>query len=56
MNAIDEADMLQMQEEQCRDRERIEMDLRDAIERAQKLGLSHAEIKLLKWGCGISNR
>jgi hypothetical protein len=52
----DDMDMRQLQEEQRRDRERIEQDLRDVIEHAQKLGLPQADVKLLKWGCGISNR
>jgi hypothetical protein len=52
----DEVAERQLQEEQRRDRERIEQDLRDVIEHAQKLGLPQADVKLLKWGCGISNR
>lgn len=51
MEPWDEPD--QQQQEQQRDRERIEQDLRDAIEHAQRLGLPRAEVKLLKWGCGV---
>lgn len=56
MEPWDEMDMRQMQEEQKRDRERAEQDLRDVIEHAQRLGLPGDEVKLLKWGCGIVNR
>ena len=56
MEPWDEQDALQLQQEQRRDRERIEKDLCDVIEHAQKLGLPREEVKLLKWGCGIANR
>ena len=52
----DEMDMRELQEEQRRDRERAEQDLREIIEHAQRLGLPGDEVKLLKWGCGIQYR